>query len=160
MEPDDFRVRSKQIWDSMAKGWEESRGNFWKSTRNVGEWLVNNLSPQPGNTILELAAGPGDTGFAAAAIIGEEGRLISTDFAPAMLKAAERRCAEIGLKNVDFKVMDAEDMDLDDDSLMWSLRGYEYGGPSFFEADPYGDGMIYMNTLNTDEGSGNPGSSA
>jgi len=43
-------------------------------------------------------------------------------------------------------------MDLDDDSAMWSLLGYEYGGPSFFEGDPYGDNMIYMNKLNAATG--------
>ncbi len=42
--------------------------------------------------------------------------------------------------------------DLDDDSAMWSLAGYEYGGDSFFESDPYGDSIIYMNKLNTDTG--------
>ena len=42
--------------------------------------------------------------------------------------------------------------DIDDDSAMWSLRGYEYGGNSFFESDPYGDNMIYMNKLNTEKG--------
>ena len=42
--------------------------------------------------------------------------------------------------------------DLDDDGAMWSLRGYEYGGPSFFEGDPYGDSMIYMNKLDTETG--------
>jgi hypothetical protein len=47
-------------------------------------------------------------------------------------------------------------MDLDDDNVMWSLRGYEYGGPSFFESDPYGDGMVYMNKLNTDDGTWSP----
>jgi hypothetical protein len=46
--------------------------------------------------------------------------------------------------------------DLDDDNVMWSLRGYEYGGPSFFEADPHGDSMIYMNKLNTDDGTWSP----
>jgi hypothetical protein len=43
-------------------------------------------------------------------------------------------------------------MDLDGDGHMWSLRGYEYGGPSFFESDPHGDNMIYMNKLDTDAG--------
>jgi hypothetical protein len=38
--------------------------------------------------------------------------------------------------------------DYDHDGKMWSLRGYEYGGPSFFEGDPYGDNMIYMNKFN------------
>ena len=117
MDSNDFRVRSKQIWDSMAKGWEEQRDNLWNSSRRVGEWLVEGLSPQPGHTILELAAGAGDTGFVAAAIIGAEGRLISTDFSPAMLEVAKRRGKEFGLTNVDFKIMDAEQMDLTDDSV-------------------------------------------
>jgi hypothetical protein len=47
-------------------------------------------------------------------------------------------------------------LDLDDDSAMWSLRGYEYGGPSFFEADPYGNGMIFMNKLNPEDGTFSP----
>jgi len=47
-------------------------------------------------------------------------------------------------------------MDLDDDDAMWSLAGYEYGGPSFFEADPYGDNMIYMNKFNPDKGAWYP----
>ncbi|MCC6144464.1 MAG: hypothetical protein IT368_11720, partial [Candidatus Hydrogenedentes bacterium] len=47
-------------------------------------------------------------------------------------------------------------IDYDDDSAMWSLRGYEYGGPSFFESDPHGDNMIYMNKLDTDSGTWSP----
>ena len=46
--------------------------------------------------------------------------------------------------------------DVDDDSAMWSLSGYEYGGPSFFESDPYGDSMIYMNKLDTEKGVWSP----
>lgn len=47
-------------------------------------------------TVLELAAGAGDTGFEAAAILGDEGRLVCTDFSPRMLDAARRRGAELG----------------------------------------------------------------
>lgn len=47
-------------------------------------------------------------------------------------------------------------VDRDGDGHMWSLRGYEYGGPSFFESDPHGDGLIYMNKLDTDAGIWSP----
>ncbi len=47
-------------------------------------------------------------------------------------------------------------MDLDGDGHMWSLTGYEYGGPSFFEADPHGDNMIYMNKFNPQTGTWYP----
>ncbi len=43
-------------------------------------------------------------------------------------------------------------VDYDHDGKMWSLAGYEYGGPSFFESDPYGDNMIYMNKFDPTRG--------
>ena len=83
----------------------------------VREWMLRELAPRPGDTVLELAAGIGDTGFEAAEIIGERGRLVTTDFSPAMLAAARRRGAELGVENVEYREMDAQRIDLDDDSV-------------------------------------------
>jgi hypothetical protein len=47
-------------------------------------------------------------------------------------------------------------IDIDDDGIMWSLRGYEYGGESYFESDPYGDNIFYMNKFNPTDGSWSP----
>jgi hypothetical protein len=46
--------------------------------------------------------------------------------------------------------------DLDHDGIMWSLRGYEYGGESYFESDPYGDNIFYMNKFNPTAGTWSP----
>lgn len=67
----------------------------------VREWMITQLGLRPGDTVLELAAGAGDTGFEAAAIVGERGRLISTDVSHEMVAVARRRGAELGLRNVD-----------------------------------------------------------
>lgn len=112
----EYRKVSHAVWERMADGWDRRRQWIWDVTRAVGEQMVAKLDPQPGQTILELAAGTGETGFAAAARLGEDGRLISTDFSAPMLEAARRRAEELGLSNVEFRVMDAERMDLDDDS--------------------------------------------
>ena len=69
--------------------------------------MITQLGVGPGDTILELAAGAGDTGFEAAAIVGERGRLISTDFSPEMVGVARRRGVELGLRNVEYRVIDA-----------------------------------------------------
>ncbi len=106
------RERSLVVWDAMAAGWERDRDEIWSESQQVGEWLVRQLDPQPGDTVLELAAGVGDTGFLAARLIGAEGRLISTDFAPEMVAAARRRATEQGIANATFQVLDAEQMDL------------------------------------------------
>jgi ubiquinone/menaquinone biosynthesis C-methylase UbiE len=79
----------------------------------VRAWLISELAPLPGDTVLELGAGPGDTGFAAAALVGERGRLLSTDFSPDIVEVARRRGGELGLENVDYRVMDAERIELD-----------------------------------------------
>ena len=108
------RVRSD--WDSQANGWYEQRERLLEATRPIHEWLVEHLEPRDGQRVLEVAAGPGDTGFLVAGRLGT-GRLVSTDLAPAMVEAARRRGAELGVKNVDYQVLDAQTMDLDDASF-------------------------------------------
>jgi SAM-dependent methyltransferase len=117
MERADYRRTSYEAWQAMAPGWESWRAQLEESLTPVRDWLIRELGPRPGDTVLELSAGPGDTGFAAAAIIGERGRLISTDFSPDMVEVARRRGAELGLRNVDYRVIDAERIELETDSV-------------------------------------------
>ena len=108
------RQRSLELWQQMAQPWERRRELTWRFTRPVSEWLVDRVDPKPGETLLELAAGTGETGFLAARRLGAEGRLISSDFAPEMVQAAERVASELGLANVEFRVLDAEQLELAD----------------------------------------------
>lgn len=117
MEPADYRRTSYEAWRARAPGWERWRAQLAEDLSPVRTWLITNLAPQPGDTVLELCAGPGDTGFAAAEHIGERGRLVSTDFSPEMVEVARRRGAELGLRNVDYRVIDAERIELDSESV-------------------------------------------
>jgi ubiquinone/menaquinone biosynthesis C-methylase UbiE len=123
---EDYRQASLGIWEQMAAGWEDGRRWVWQASRVVGEWLVDALDPKPGETVLELAAGVGDTGFAAAERLGPSGRLISTDFSAPMSDAARRRADELGVSNVEFRTMDAERMDLEDASVDGVLCRWGY----------------------------------
>ncbi len=114
---EDYRRTSHQVWEAMAPGWEQWRAQLADALTPVRRWLIGALGPQPGETVLELGAGIGETGFEAAAIIGEEGRLISSDFSPEMVQVARRRGTELGLSNVDYRVIDAERIELDSGSL-------------------------------------------
>ena len=66
----------------MAAGWNRDRRWMWETTEELANWLVDALDPQRGQTILDLAAGLGETGYLAAVRIGPDGRLVSTDFRP------------------------------------------------------------------------------
>jgi SAM-dependent methyltransferase len=114
---DEYRKTSLANWKGLAAGWERRRAQIDDITAPVRDQLVRQLAPQPGETILELASGPGETGFAAAALLGDEGRLITTDFSPEMVEVAQRRGEELGLRNVEYRTMDAEHIELDDESV-------------------------------------------
>jgi ubiquinone/menaquinone biosynthesis C-methylase UbiE len=92
----------------------------------VSEWLVERLDPQPGQTILDLAAGTGETGFLAAPRLGPGGRLITSDRSPSMLGAAERLGIEWGVTNASFRVLDAERIELSDASVDGVLSRFGY----------------------------------
>lgn len=105
------------MWDAAAGGWERERDSMWQATRAVSDGLIEMAAPVAGETVLDIAAGAGDTGFLAARLIGPQGRLISTDRSPEMLAAAERGAQRLGLENVEFRRIDAEAMELDDASI-------------------------------------------
>jgi SAM-dependent methyltransferase len=124
--PEAARQQSRATWNAVAPGWYAQREELWKFSRPVSEWMIRRLDPQPGDTVLELAAGLGDTGFMAARLVGESGRVIITDFAPEMVTGARRRAEEIGVKNAEFRVLDAERMDLETDSVDGVLCRWAY----------------------------------
>jgi SAM-dependent methyltransferase len=105
---DDIRQESRARWSATAKGWGKRAEQLRRTTMPVSTWMVDAVGPQPGDTLLELAAGPGDTGFLAAELIRPGGTLITSDFVPEMLTVAQERAKALGLDNVRFKQIDAE----------------------------------------------------
>jgi SAM-dependent methyltransferase len=114
---EDYRRTSHEVWEAMAPGWGRWRAYLADALTPVREWLIRELGPKPGETVLELGAGTGETGFEAAAILGDDGRLLSTDFSPEMVEVARRRGTELGLANIDYRVIDAERIELDSGSV-------------------------------------------
>jgi ubiquinone/menaquinone biosynthesis C-methylase UbiE len=112
-----YREQSRETWGEMASGWEDRREWMMDVTGRVNSWLAEKVDAQPGQTILDIAAGTGDLGFAVAERVGAEGRVISTDFASEMVDVARRNGEKQGLTNVEYREMDAERMDLEDDSV-------------------------------------------
>jgi SAM-dependent methyltransferase len=106
--PDDFRAQSRKRWGEQAEGWEATRDEMRAFTMPVSAWMIDAIDPQPGQTLLELAAGTGDTGLLAAELLEPGGTLISSDFSPEMLQVAQRRAEELGVRNVRFKQIDAD----------------------------------------------------
>ncbi len=125
-DPSAFREQSLDRWECAAKGWGEHRAVFQAAAQPVSRWLIDAISPQPGHRVLELAAGPGDTGLLAAELIAPGGTLISTDGVQAMVDLAQARAAELGIENAEFRRMNAEWIDLPAASLDGVIARWGY----------------------------------
>src|SRR5262249_17479871 len=72
---------------------------------------------QPGHRVLDIASGTGEPGLPAAEIVGPSGFVLLTDQSPEMLAVARDKARAQELQNVDFRVCDAEDLQLEPGSF-------------------------------------------
>jgi SAM-dependent methyltransferase len=112
MDAEAFRADSRDRWEAAAPGWVHDRASMQRDAMEVSRWMLDAARLQPGHTVLELAAGPADTGLMAAELVAPGGRAIITDGAEAMVEAARARAAEVGARNVEVRPMEAEWIDL------------------------------------------------
>jgi SAM-dependent methyltransferase len=111
-DPESQRVDSLEFWERNATGWGKRADRIRDWGMPVSVALIDALVLQPGQRVLELAAGPGDTGFLAAELIQPGGTLLSSDGAEAMVALAETRANAAGIGNVEFRRLELEWIDL------------------------------------------------
>lgn len=127
MTSDDYKSVSRTQWSGVAGAWERHARRFDTQSGEVATaWMLEAVDLRPGERVLELACGPAGVGLQAARAVGPDGRVLCTDFAEPMVDAARRRAAKEGLENVDFRVVDAEAMDLPDASFDAVLCRYGF----------------------------------
>jgi SAM-dependent methyltransferase len=110
-EGDDERDILLDGWQDASQGWGRQADGVRDSAMPVSVWMLDHAALAPGQTVLELAAGPGDTGFMAAERIRPGGRLISSDAVAGMLDVARERAEELGVEDVEFKQLQLEWID-------------------------------------------------
>jgi ubiquinone/menaquinone biosynthesis C-methylase UbiE len=71
---------------------------------------------QPGDQVLDIAAGTGDQSRQAARLVGPEGSVLATDISQEMLDVAARLTEQEKLSNITTRVMNAEQLDLPENS--------------------------------------------
>ncbi|HXQ00546.1 MAG TPA: methyltransferase domain-containing protein [Solirubrobacteraceae bacterium] len=106
------REASLAHWEEAASGWVARQATLRDLSAPVSHWMIDAADPQPGQRVLELAAGLGETGFLAAEMVAPVGGVITSDQADAMLDGARKRAGELNLTNVEFQVLNAEWIDL------------------------------------------------
>lgn len=126
MDPETFRAESRTRWETAAKGWSERRAAMQASALPVSERLVELAELEPGNAVLEVAAGLGDTGLLAAERVQPGGSVLITDGAEAMVEAAREHVRASGAQGVEVRAMEAEWLDAETASFDAVLSRWGY----------------------------------
>ena len=116
-DPAQYKDAQRQEWDSVAAGWRKWWEIIEGGAQRVSDRLLELAETQPGHRVLDVATGIGEPAVTAAHRVGATGHVVATDQSPQMLAIAKERVAGLGLQNVEFKVMDAEALELPERSF-------------------------------------------
>jgi ubiquinone/menaquinone biosynthesis C-methylase UbiE len=100
-----------------AAGWQRSGVARALLLAPLTERMLDLAGVGVGHRVLDVAAGTGEQTLAAARRVGPTGAVLATDIAARMLALAAEAAAQAGLRNVEIRVRDARDLDLEPESF-------------------------------------------
>jgi ubiquinone/menaquinone biosynthesis C-methylase UbiE len=100
-----------------AEGWQRSGVARAHLLAPLTERMLDLAGVGVGYRVLDVAAGTGEQTLAAARRVGPTGAVLATDIAAQMLALAAEAAAQAGLRNVETRVRDARDLDLEPESF-------------------------------------------
>lgn len=127
MDDHDLRQASLEQWSSAADGWAHEAARRERGASGAAaEWMLTAADLSPGQRVLELACGAGELGLRAAEAVGGTGRVVCSDFAKPMVDVAGEQARSLGLHQVETRVLDAEDPQLNGEGFDAVLCRFGY----------------------------------
>jgi SAM-dependent methyltransferase len=112
-----YKETLRQQWDNVAEGWHKWIPIVRRWAGPATDLMLDLARIGPGSRVLDVAAGDGDQSLTAAQRVGPSGYLLATDIAPNLVAIAARVFRGAGLKNTEARVMDAEELGVEDASF-------------------------------------------
>ena len=117
LDPVEFRAGQRQQWAKAATGWRKWSELIERAARGVSERLVELAGVEPGDRVLDVAAGYGEPTLTAAMAAGPEGEVVATDISAEMLAFGRERAGAAGLGNIEFVESDAASLEFSEGSF-------------------------------------------
>ena len=104
-------------WSDSAPFWEKHREIIRHMFAPVTEALVGETQIGSGQSVLDIATGPGEPALTIASLVGPRGKVFGVDPIPEMIAAARREASRLELRNVQFGVAFADHLPFPDNSF-------------------------------------------
>jgi SAM-dependent methyltransferase len=116
-DPQQYKRTTTQQWEDAAEAWHRWGPTLETWLGEATELMLDAAGVTAGSRVLDVAAGAGGQSLAAAARVGENGRVLATDISPTILTYAAKAAADAGYANLDTQTVDGEELDVDEGSF-------------------------------------------
>jgi len=109
----------RSFWSSseVAEHWQQDVERRRQDMAEATQRMLKAAGLGPGDHVLDIGAGTGDQSILAARLVGPVGSILATDLSADMLTIAARVAQQEGLTNITTRVMDAQQLDLQDNTF-------------------------------------------
>jgi ubiquinone/menaquinone biosynthesis C-methylase UbiE len=104
----DAKRRAQETYNAAAEFFDQPALGFWD---RFGRATVERLELRPGAIVLDACAGSGASALPAAEQVGPSGKVVAVDLADNLLALARAKAGRQGLKNLETRNSDIEDLD-------------------------------------------------
>ena len=112
-----YRKSSKKQWEQTAAGWHKWTTLWAQWSDPLTAQMFELAGITTGSHVLDVASGDGSQAIKAAKRVGADGYILATDMAENMVAYAAEAAREAGLKQMEARVMDGENLAVDDQSF-------------------------------------------
>ena len=112
-----YKSAQREQWNKDGAAWRRWNPTLDRWYGEVTRQMLDVARIQPGQRILDIAAGAGEPAVSAAERVGPGGYVLATDISEGIVELALLVARERGLKQVETRAMDGEKLDLPDASF-------------------------------------------
>jgi SAM-dependent methyltransferase len=116
-DPARYKATTREQWQRAAEAWHRWGPTLQHWLGPATQLMLDLARVEPGGRVLDVAAGAGEPAMTIARRVGPSGSVLATDISSNLLEFAARSASQRGLGNLETAVMDAESLELPDESF-------------------------------------------
>ena len=114
---DQIKDQMRKEWGGAAPAWKKYEDRLRAFGSPVRDRMLDVANLAPGKRVLDVACGTGEPAIPAAERVAPNGSVLATDLVAEMIDVARDIAKQRGVKNIEFRVVDGEELPVDDASF-------------------------------------------
>lgn len=113
-DPVKYKNTTRDQWQTAAEAWYRWSPTLKQWLGKATDKMLDMAGISVGHRVLDVAAGAGEQSITTAKKVGTTGYVLATDISSNILEFAEQMAKQVGLNNIETKVMDGENLTIPD----------------------------------------------